>query len=80
MLATSTGNFVNNHHRQSVTSTNLWGSTAPAPQKLGEQPRADPAPPVPTPLHVHYYAQSAIFQFVCRINVDPLSFSALSSV
>ena len=29
---------VNNHHRQSVTSPNLRGSTAPAPQKLGEQP------------------------------------------
>ena len=29
---------VNSHHRQSVTSPNIRGSTALAPQKLGEQP------------------------------------------
>jgi len=29
---------VNNHHRQSATSTNFRGSTAPPPRKLGEQP------------------------------------------
>ena len=44
MLMTSP---VNNHHCQSVTSTNFRGSTAPPPQKLGSSPVAGPRYSIP---------------------------------
>jgi len=40
---------VNNHHRQSVTSTNFRGALLPVP-KVGGEGNRHPAAPIPTPL------------------------------